>query len=341
MHFKSIADLNRDVISWIPSLPSVIDLIVGIPRSGMMPATLLALYLQKPLTTLDGYLNGEITTGGRRMKKSTTLDLADKELTVLVVDDSVGSGFEMSRASKRIQNTGGQNCVVYGAVYIAPGTESSVDTYGKMVPIPRVFEWNVMHHKVLRQSCVDIDGVLCRDPTPDENDDGPKYDKFISSAKPLFIPTVPVKCLVTNRLEKYRVPTEKWLERQGVTYRELKMMDYPTKAARQRANQYAEHKATAYISTGASLFVESSLIQAKRIVQLAGMPVYCVGTQEMVYPNKVSEYYGAAQAKKHRLSQLAVKAWSAPHKVPMKLARRLWAMLPRPGTTSSAGDSLD
>ena len=46
-----------------------------------------------------------------------------------------------------------------------------------------------MHHSFLNDSCLDIDGVLCRDPSPEENDDGPRYEKFLTETNPLVIPT--------------------------------------------------------------------------------------------------------------------------------------------------------
>lgn len=51
---------------------------------------------------------------------------------------------------------------------------------------------------------MDIDGVLCADPTPEENDDGEKYRHFLLNTPPLFIPKVTIGTLVTSRLEKYR-----------------------------------------------------------------------------------------------------------------------------------------
>ena len=335
MHYKSVADLNRDIISWIPHLPSDTDLVVGVPRSGMVPATLIALYLHKPLATLDGYLNGDVTIGGQRIKRTPALDLTSQRLTVLVVDDSVNTGFEMRRTVERIEDAGVVNRVVYGAPYVAPGAERLVDSYIKVLPNPRVFEWNIMHHPFLKHGCVDIDGVLCRDPTPEENDDGPAYEHFLHTVDPLVVPDVRIKCLVTNRLEKYRTLTEEWLDRQGVEYEEVRMMNYPSKAARQEANQYAEHKAAAYISTGASLFVESSLTQAKGIARLAGKPVYCTDTRQMFYPNKMSEVYGAARAKKHRIKQLVSKAKREPHRILPKLLTALQSRLPGLGSRSS------
>ena len=44
MYYRNIADLNRVILKRLNILPRDFDLIVGIPRSGMLPANLLALY---------------------------------------------------------------------------------------------------------------------------------------------------------------------------------------------------------------------------------------------------------------------------------------------------------
>jgi orotate phosphoribosyltransferase len=131
---------------------------------------------------------------------------------------------------------------------------------------------------------MDIDGVLCRDPTPRENDDGPEYRQFLTSTERRYLPTVPVRWLVTARLEKYRALTEEWLSANGVEYGDLIMMDYPDMAARRAANAYASFKAEAYARTGALLFVESSPNVAVEVARLSGKSVFCLENRVMVDP---------------------------------------------------------
>jgi len=52
MNYRNISDLNKIILKKLSIIPRDIDLIVGVPRSGMMPANLLALYLNKPYTDL-------------------------------------------------------------------------------------------------------------------------------------------------------------------------------------------------------------------------------------------------------------------------------------------------
>ena len=45
MNYRNIDDLNHCILQHLSILPRDFDLIVGVPRSGMFPANLLALYL--------------------------------------------------------------------------------------------------------------------------------------------------------------------------------------------------------------------------------------------------------------------------------------------------------
>lgn len=133
------------------------------------------------------------------------------------------------------------------------------------------------------KACFDIDGVLCVDPTDDQNDDGPRYRDFILNADPLFIPKCKVGTLVTSRLEKYRKETEVWLKKNHVQYNKLVMLDLPDMKARQKANNHAVHKANTYKQGDYILFFESSLNQALEINRITKKPVLCTENFEMIY----------------------------------------------------------
>ncbi len=173
--------------------------------------------------------------------------------------------------------------IFYGAVYVTPLGTKEVDFWYEIVNPPRVFEWNIMHHNILLNSCVDLDGVLCRDPRPEEDDDGPRYKEFIKNAEPLVIPTKTIGWIVTCRLEKYRKLTEEWLKKHGIKYKHLVMLDLPDKETRQKLRIHARYKAQVYKSTGAELFIESSKDQSIEIARLSRKPVFCFETGEMIY----------------------------------------------------------
>ena len=290
MNYRSIAGLNKDIVGWLPRLPRDVDLVVGIPRSGLLAANILALHLNLPLTDPVGLLEGKVFDAGHRYRLSRG-DTAqpsprfERQLNILVIDDSVCTGTQLERVRQQIAAAEVAHNIRYAAVYVVPGAENKVDFYCGVLPMPRCFEWNIMHHAiVMSNSCIDIDGVLCRDPTDDENDDGACYERFLGTAEALLVPTVSVGWLVTCRLEKYRELTEHWLAQHGVKYRSLIMMDLPDKESRVRSKSHVAFKTGVYRKTGAELFIESSLGQAVEIARLAGKNVLCIETREMVTP---------------------------------------------------------
>ncbi len=284
MNFRSIATLNDQVLQWIPRLPRDLELIVGIPRSGMLVGNLLALYLNIPLTDLEGFRSGRVFIPGERCRLERSEEYLAQRRKVLVVDDSVLYGTQMKQVREQLRPLSDRHRLHFAAVYMQPGQEKLVDFYCELLPRPRLFEWHLMHHPNLRHWCVDIDGVLCDDPTVAENDDGENYQRFLDEVPPKLIPSKEIGWLVTCRLEKYRLQTERWLARHGVRHRHLLMMDHPDMASRKAAGGHARHKAAIYRKTGAPLFIESCPRQAVEIARLSGKSVFCYGTREMINP---------------------------------------------------------
>ncbi|ERM81226.1 hypothetical protein P872_09025 [Rhodonellum psychrophilum GCM71 = DSM 17998] len=292
MYYRNISDLNQIILKSLSILPRDFDLIVGIPRSGMLPANLLALYLNKPYTDLSSFINGHIYKAGARGQFYNIKDFKK----ILIVDDSVASGSAIKKCKESLKDIGDNFTLSFCAIYVIPGKENLVDYHFEVVPLPRYFQWNVLNHYFLEKSCFDIDGVLCVDPTEDLNDDGPKYIDFVLNAAPLFIPEVKIGTIVTSRLEKYRKETETWLANNNVKYNDLVMLDLPNKEARQKANNHAAHKAKTYASSGYVLFVESSLSQAIEINRITKKPVLCTENFEMIF-NSESVIYNLKSGK--------------------------------------------
>ena len=286
VNYRSVADLNDDIKAWAPTLPDI-DLVVGIPRSGLLAGSILALHLNAPLTDLDGFLEARAFATGERFEG----DANPQPERVLILDDSVLSGSAMTDARDKIAAASlpEETELLFGAVYVSPKGTALVDTYADVVTPPRVFEWNLMHHPgVVPKSCFDLDGVLCRDPTPRENDDGERYREFISTVEPLVVPSKPLGWIVTARLEKYREETEAWLEKHGIEYGELIMLDLPDKETRQRLGNHGEFKAQVYSDLDAMLFVESNHGQAMEIARLTDRPVYSVEHNQIIRQDRLT-----------------------------------------------------
>lgn len=305
MNYKSIADLSVDTRRLARgNLPDV-DLVVGIPRSGLLAANLLCLHLNVPMTDVDRLCEGRLIDTGERYTEDHSFRDLD---SVLVVDDSVRSGSQMTETRNRLEKHDFPFDLSYAAIYVSSRGREYVDHWAEFVPRPRVFEWNVIHHPILNNACVDIDGVLCRDPTKAENDDGERYREFLSTVEPFIVPDQRIGHLVTNRLEKYRPETEDWLDEHGVRYDELVMMDLPSKKARQERGNHAKHKADVYDSTDATLFIESEPRQAEEISRRTGRPVLCSETMEMIQPGQAKRTRRAAERFASRFRENPVSA---------------------------------
>ena len=310
MNFRTVSDLYSSVCRGARILPADIDVIVGIPRSGLLAANMLALHLNRPLADIDGFLSGRVISCGRRLESfqdSKQLNLPSK---VLIVDDSVYSGAAIREARERLRELSSAVQIFYCAVYVTPGLEGVVDFAFEACALPRFFEWNFMHHSHLESACVDIDGVLCLDPTPEQNDDGPKYLEFLKTAVPLHRPTVRIKKLVTCRLEKYREHTIQWLGSNQIEFDELVMMDFPTKDDRIRSGSHGKFKGLIYRNCSSRIFIESDFRQALEIADVSRKPVFCLESSSTVFPSAMSIASGTVQRTKRVLKRRARAAQS-------------------------------
>lgn len=291
-HFVSLPSLLETIRANVSRIPRDIDLIVGIPRSGMIPAYAIGLYLNLPVIDLAGFLQRRTPSHGRTRTPSRTMADPFEAGRILLVDDSCMSGGTLDHARSALQASGYPGGIVSLAAILEPAGHAKVDLWFAEVPSPRVFEWNVFHHAFIEDACVDFDGVLCVDPSDGENDDGPNYARFIANARPLHVPTRRIGHIVSARLEKYRKPSEEWLSRHGIGYGDLHLLDLPSREERLRLGAHHRHKAEVYVRSGASLFIESDPTQAAAIAQITGRPVLCAGDMKLysgggVYPRNV------------------------------------------------------
>lgn len=268
--FINYKELIADTTTWCANLPKDFECVIGIPRSGMLVATVIASWLNVPLGTITNSNELIILSGGSKCAPKDNI-----KGKILIVDDSINWGKTLNSYKKLFKSKNLK--AYYGALYYIKQSRQFIDYGFKEVNQLRVFEWNLFHHPLLGVSCVDIDGVLSEDPSAEENDDGPKYLKFLKGVKPKYIPTTKIHTLVTCRLEKYREVTEAWLKEHNIKYRKLIMMDYPTREARMKDNKYAIYKADIYRKTPDTyLFIESEEWQAEAIAKETGKRTLCI-----------------------------------------------------------------
>jgi orotate phosphoribosyltransferase len=283
LRFRSLTELNSVVLRELSRFSGQYDLIAGVPRSGMLVASLLGLYLNLPVISVGdmvaGFWSSRYT--GRRLSGGRARTASPS--SVLVADDAVGTGQTIAavRSALAAAPVPDGMQVEYLAAFATKGGRKHVDQYLELVEPPRVFEWNLLHHSFTRLFCVDMDGVICRDPVADENDDGERYRKFLVDAAPRALPSQPVGAVVTARLEKYRDLTVDWLARHGVRYRRLIMLNLGSADDRRRMAAHAQMKADVFQRLNAPMFIESDPHQAREIHRLTGRPVFCIASSEL------------------------------------------------------------
>jgi uncharacterized HAD superfamily protein/orotate phosphoribosyltransferase len=282
--YVSISQLSADIRAKLYVIPRDIDLVVGIPRSGMIPAYMIGLFTNRLVVDLETFLaKGQAGHGTTRAVGAKLLEpFAAKH--VLLVDDSLRTGKSMKDCVERIRAAGFPGKLTTCAIIVVPEKGAEVDVFFREMPHPRIFEWNAFHHPQICNSCFDLDGILCVDPTNHENDDGARYLEFLRSARPLIVPTQRIGHIVSARLEKYRGQTEQWLVDHGIEYGQLHLIDLPSAVERRKLGTHASHKAKIYKETNAILFYESDVNQAREIAQISGKPVLCIADMSLYLP---------------------------------------------------------
>lgn len=215
VNYRTLNDLNESTIKNIYRIPSTVDLVVAIPRSGMLLGSIIALHLNKQITTVDMLLRGEIIEHG------TTRYIEDKNKYehLLVVDDTTNTGRTISETKNKLQHINAN--ITYLCAYVNKHSKQFVDVFFEEIEQPRIFQWNIMHSWFNRNSIYEIDGVLCENINEENNEI--KYIEQIKNAKPKFIPYETIEIICSRRLEKYRDITTQWLDKNKVKYHTLIM----------------------------------------------------------------------------------------------------------------------
>lgn len=261
------ADLARDALSLVPwCLARDVSAVYGVPRSGMLPATMLACALGVPCGVA-----GEAAHGGSRQQARPR----NATGPALLVDDSINHGGAMKRAVAYVEARTGARPLT-AAIYARAEVAGLVDCVARQVEAPRWFEWNIFGCDAARFMAFDLDGVFCPDVPVREVDGEPEYEACIAALPCIRPTTFPVGWIVTNRIERFRATTETWLIDHGIEVaHDLVMQPFATADARREASPPGAWKAHVYASlgTGCWLFIESHDAIACEIHERTGRAV--------------------------------------------------------------------
>lgn len=269
MNFVSLAEMAVLVDEWVQRIDRDFDVVVGVPRSGLLVASMVATKLGKPLATPERPYEPWVSKHADRPEPKR----------FLLIDDSVGSGRMLEHAREQMKEAGvPHESIRTGALVVCKDTERLVDTYATSVEFPRFFEWNMMHMK--QDVVADMDGVLCEEPTADDTRNDGAYEKWLTNARPYLIPTFEIPVILTSRIERYRPETEEWLRENGVQYKELVMSQCESRQEQRAAGDM--FKVEFLKRRKPTVYWESSYQKARTIAKETGVPVLAVDRMQLV-----------------------------------------------------------
>ena len=251
-------ELIHQAVRFCDSVPPEIDAVCGVPRSGMIPASVIAAHLHLPLYSIDK--NRYVTNVGHGQRFKATPEPG----RFMFVDDTVASGAAM----RQLEAFKG----VTAAIYVNPRAKNKPDLYGAELELPHLLQWNLFNSGYVSRMAFDMDGVICHD-MPLSNP--------LETAKPYNLPRrSQLPAIITGRLEKDRATTETWLKRFGIQCKRLIM--FPgSDADRQKPRAISNYKAAEFAKLKLDWFVESCPIQASEIAERTGAWVICTGNGEV------------------------------------------------------------
>ena len=320
MRYRSIADMTDLIRRSLHLVPSDVDLIVGVPRSGILPAITLALLLNLRFADFDSLCEGRLQGAGSTKPGTRLIANLSEARHVLVVDDSLNRGYAMREVREKLARAGVTARVSLAAIYVVPDGVEEVDIAFEVLPLPRIFEWNFFHHTYLSRACISVEGVLCPVPSEAERQSATGYAAFLETAPALCRPTQTAACLLSTQPESCRPALEAWLARHGIGCERLVMLDCAGQPAA------AEIKGRFYREAREMLLVEEDPAQSAAIAQIAGKPVFCTDLQEMVSPGA---WTGTAALQRLRGMRRHAAMSDSPLLSRHALKRRLRRLLPQ------------
>lgn len=271
-------ELVRDSRELANRLPQDVGRVVGVARSGITPASIVAKHLHVPIDIVDQQTGKVVETGcGFR-----GLHGSPRGSAVAMIDDTVMTGHSLLQVTQAVTRHYSTK-VITAAVYCNPSAHRKPDVFAVSLPWPHLLEWNLFNSVLIQGSAFDMDGILCEDCPPECDDDGDRYAEWMQNVRPLYpVRIEPIPLIVTARLEKWRPLTEAWLKKWGIRWKRLVMGPWSSLTERNRPLEVSSFKAEhfrQFLRTARGLephlFVESCPIQAREIATLSGGKTLC------------------------------------------------------------------
>lgn len=260
INWVSYQELFNWTVNWAHKLPRNYDVVIGVPRAGMIIAGIISLEHNKPLATVDSLIQGKVWL-------PEELTMPDSLRTVLLVDDTIGRGKAMQPIIQQLKE---HNYKVITGSLICSGKRP--DYFYKYL-LPSTLEWDCADRGSFDMKiATDMDGILCEDCPPELDTDDNKYLQWLNTALPLIIPQCTLNVIISDRLEKYRVATEAWLNHYGIKYNHLELCSF---SKVERDSRRGQHKIGVLLRIQPDVMLESNPELARLLQRSTGITTIC------------------------------------------------------------------
>jgi orotate phosphoribosyltransferase len=159
---------TRDLVSatydLLARLPPEIDAVAAVPRSGLLPAGVIATHLHIPLWSVAAGRYVPLGTGMRMDTAAGSRPRAEgPPRCIAIIDDTAWSGTAIERAARAVHEAVPAARLVRGVPFAHPQALRHLDycaaTYGGY----HFLEWNLFNCGHTPFIATDLDGILCRD----------------------------------------------------------------------------------------------------------------------------------------------------------------------------------
>lgn len=165
INYRSISDMRNVLYRKLSIIPSNFDYVVGVPKSGLLPATLIAINKNIELISIEkliGNIKSNCNINSKNWKKHSQYD-CNKSYDILLVDDSVNTGEAINNAKALIKRCNSNLNIYTLCVFSTMASLNEVDYALEICEQPRVFEWNIVHNRVLEKTLISAKGLLVVD----------------------------------------------------------------------------------------------------------------------------------------------------------------------------------
>lgn len=230
----STRDMTDGAIEIACQLPPNVSGVVGVARSGLIPASVMAAMLHVPLYSVDRHSGRILDVGGG--DRVRYLDAVNGPR--VLVDDSIHNGGTLGELLRKAPDL---NACLKVAMIATSWSYDRVDYHWRVIDTPHLFQWNAVNCPYARHMATDMDGIICHNP-PREH-------------VPYLLPRLKIGSIITARTESQRTETETWLHHWRVRYHGLHM--WPYSAEERTLDAVADWKANVFRSTGMDFYIES------------------------------------------------------------------------------------